>query len=95
MPVAPSNHLMSSSSVRPDPHASTSTALDSNAVPGTPQVQVNGMPATDGAPRRTKSSSSSSAAPESDGSGWGANFWVTLVDPQVRFFPSFRHEVMS
>ena len=31
-----------------------------------------------------RSSFSSVASPAADGSGWGANFWVTLADPEVR-----------
>lgn len=48
----------------------------------TPQLRVNGEPAN---PSTSSSyfGSSSSVSPSADGSGWGANFWVTLVDPQV------------
>ena len=44
----------------------------------TPEVRLNG---------RRASAASLRAAAAADGrgdDGWGSNFWVTLVDPQVR-----------
>ncbi|GJE99020.1 RhoGAP-domain-containing protein [Phanerochaete sordida] len=94
MPVslAPNPSSPRSASNRQDA-ADVSRRADSHPdIPPTPQVQVNGrpantsisIPATAAQPRP----SLSSAGPASDGTGWGANFWVTLVDPQtgVSFF---------
>ena len=54
------------------------TVGENGAMPPTPEVRLNG--------RRT-STSSITATPNRDGQaggdGWGSNFWVTLVDPQV------------
>ena len=91
MPVAfaPSNQLMHANSTPPRPNSDIKVSIPSTprsdaALLPTPQVHVNGKPAVaaTSSPNRPKSSASSHA-PESDGSGWGANFWVTLVDPQV------------
>lgn len=92
MPVAPAptHQLMISNSnaTKPgpdvkEPSPSTSTSANNTAFPPAPQVHVNGKPAlATGSPKRPKSSASS-VTPEADGSGWGANFWVTLIDPEV------------
>lgn len=47
-------------------------------VPSTPEVHLNGKPASI---RASTMSASPSSQPGDD--GWGSNFWVTLVDPQV------------
>lgn len=53
-------------------------------------MQVNGRPANTSIsiPPAQPRPSFSGSAPSSDGTGWGANFWVTLADPQtgVSFF---------
>lgn len=70
-----------------------SKAYDNPA--GNPNGNVNGVVATDvvpevninGAPLRTARPPKSSTGPVEAGTheaGWGSNFWVTLVDPQVR-----------
>ncbi len=65
-------------------------APDDGEPPPAPQVHVNGKPARDSTstttPPRPKSSASTVSQPSegADASGWGANFWVTLADPQVR-----------
>ena len=64
------------------PHASTS--IDTSS---TPELQVNGQPATASpsslAPQISFSSSANTSSSSQVGDGWGAHFWVTLVDPQV------------
>ena len=92
MPVAlaPSPSSPRSALIRQDaPQSATSPVSQQDAIP-TPQVQVNGKPASAavGSPSSPRASlSSGSGPPASDGTGWGANFWVTLVDPQVRDCP--------
>ena len=55
-------------------------------IPPAPELHVNGKPAIahdtngDSAPRPSRSYTTGHQ-PEG---GWGSNFWVTLVDPQVR-----------
>lgn len=70
-------------------HAGAATTAHSNpgartsvdTMPSAPEVHLNGQPASN-APAR-KSMSDSVAGSMVHGEGWGANFWVTLVDPQV------------
>ena len=51
-----------------------------------PEVNLNGgalpTPSSSRAAPRTQKSSTATIA-EGDGSTWGANFWVTLIQPQV------------
>lgn len=54
-----------------------------------PELNVNGsaLPKESGSsPRTSKASPKISAAPSNaeQDSGWGSNFWVTLIEPQVR-----------
>ncbi|EKM52929.1 uncharacterized protein PHACADRAFT_259094 [Phanerochaete carnosa HHB-10118-sp] len=89
MPVTPGTNSSypRSASISQDPADPVDAKQDT---PPTPQVQVNGRPANTSisVPSPRPRSSFSSIAPASDGTGWGANFWVTLVDPQtgVSFF---------
>ncbi|KIP02863.1 hypothetical protein PHLGIDRAFT_122081 [Phlebiopsis gigantea 11061_1 CR5-6] len=52
-----------------------------SAIP--PQVHVNGKPHSASSSSSYIASASSSISSSADGSGWGANFWVTLADPQT------------
>ena len=96
MSVAPSSPPFPSAHSTPikDKNASATTTngapptpthkpfLESENVPPTPEVRLNGQ--------RTSTSSlrGGAATPSRDGQGggdgWGSKFWVTLVDPQVR-----------
>lgn len=100
MPVSlgPSPSSPRSASIRQDA-ADTARPVGAHqdTVPPTPQVRVNGKPANTSISiplqPRSSFSSVSPVTPGSDGSGWGANFWVTLADPQVRkcsFSASFK-----
>lgn len=53
----------------------------------TPEVHVNGSPLKKGPIQRTPKSSLQGQG--QDEAAWGKNFWVTLVDPQVRVFSSW------
>lgn len=61
--------------------ASPDTTAATTVMPPTPEVRLNG---------RRASAASLRAAVANGGrpdDGWGSNFWVTLVDPQVRLVP--------
>ncbi|VDB91641.1 unnamed protein product [Peniophora sp. CBMAI 1063] len=53
-------------------------APEIGASASTPELHVNGSPVRGPTARSTKSANSNA----SDEAAWGANFWVTLVDPQ-------------
>lgn len=55
------------------------TVGENGAMPPTPEVRLNGRRASAASLRDTPSKGGPG------GDGWGSNFWVTLVDPQVRF----------
>ena len=73
----------SSSGASSDKRKSYQTLQDKGKAPqasaSTPELHVNGSPVRGAATRSTKSANSNA----SDETAWGANFWVTLVDPQV------------
>ena len=71
-------------------HAGVATTAHDNSgarasadhgIPSAPEVHLNGRPASSMSGR--KSMTGSVAGSVVQGEGWGANFWVTLVDPQV------------
>lgn len=73
-----------------DDHAGIATTTYDNpgarasvdhGMPSAPEVHLNGRPASSMSGR--KSITGSVAGSSVPGEGWGANFWVTLVDPQV------------
>ncbi|KAH9945657.1 hypothetical protein B0H21DRAFT_744108 [Amylocystis lapponica] len=75
----------------PDAQPGASTALSdkyqhppTTEYPSTPELHLNGKPAAN-APTSYRSAMSAAGG---GNDGWGANFWVTLVDPQtqVSFF---------
>lgn len=72
--------IFPSSSLR-EPAANDASPTKTNGAsdpPMVPQVNVNGEPIRSPRPSGTFDSSA-----EPDKATWGANFWVTLVDPQV------------
>lgn len=84
-------HHFPSSTQPPEPTAASSsnsnpaaTQSTSPPPPPAPQLHVNGKPASAQTPAQESKSSSASSTSETDASGWGANFWVTLADPSVR-----------
>ncbi|KAH9830765.1 uncharacterized protein C8Q71DRAFT_716454 [Rhodofomes roseus] len=52
-----------------------------HGVPSAPEVHLNGRPASSMGRQSRSGSVSGDAVP---GEGWGANFWVTLIDPQTQ-----------
>ena len=65
------------------PTEATPNCASAQPVVVVPQVNVNGEPL-----RSPRPSGTFAPAFDPDSSTWGANFWVTLVDPQVRQFSS-------
>lgn len=63
------------------PKTSASEVSGNSMTKAVPEVSVNGTPLR--TPRPAKSAPSTLGG-DSDDSAWGSNFWVTLVDPQVR-----------
>lgn len=90
MPSVPGSVAPSPLNANQDPDVTPVAATPEKATDETPlappKLHVNGKP-TDAehgvSPGRPPSSSDSVAPPGADGAGWGANFWVTLADPQV------------
>lgn len=81
----PSQNANQDPDVNPAVAATPEKAIDETPL-APPQLHVNGKPtdAEHGVSQgRPTSSSGSVAPPGADGAGWGANFWVTLADPQV------------
>lgn len=64
-------------------------AASSSAQQQIPEVNVNGgaPPQESTSVARSANMSAASSTTEQD-SGWGSNFWVTLIEPQVRSFVS-------
>ncbi|KZV71131.1 hypothetical protein PENSPDRAFT_578322 [Peniophora sp. CONT] len=83
--MANSTPSPSSSGTSGDKRKSTQVLNDKGKAPeasgsassSTPEVHVNGSPVRGPTPRSTRSVNSNG----SDEAQWGANFWVTLVDP--------------
>lgn len=68
------------------PADATPNGTSAQAAVVVPQVNVNGEPLRSPRPSGTFATSF-----DPDSSTWGANFWVTLVDPQVRHPRPPRH----
>jgi len=81
--TAPAPNTTSAPATPPDKPAEAAPNGASQSAIVVPQVNVNGEPLQSPRP-----SGAFALAFDPDSSTWGANFWVTLIDPQVRRVPS-------